>query len=227
MPRIVYNMALEQVFSEFTTKVRALYGVDDLSYMALEQVFSESAPLVRDFYEVKKPGQTVECSGVVCTKQGVACRVTLTKEGVARTRINYLIELYGVFEWADYAGGTRQVRVASGFYLVTHNRLEYAMETIGKVREKVTKVIDTYIVDTLHGDIVPPYNQERIESSNRYYRKRKNLRCKACSKPTHTKLNCGCRLCICCLEPSTFDRESVQYCRFCGKAGFPGAVIVD
>ena len=224
-------MALEQLFSEFTTKVRGFYETRALSDVALYQLFPESAPLVRNFYAKDKDPEAfgIVCSGVVPTKEGVACSVTLFKNDCPDTKISYMISLCGVFEFVDEWDGveTRQVVVGRGEWSITHDCLEYATEIIGKVRNEISVVLDTWIADTANGAIVHPRYREIIERDKEKYRKRKDLRCKSCSRPTHTTLDCGCRLCICCLVPSTHGPESKDRCRFCRKKGFPGSIFVE
>lgn len=238
-------MALEQLFSEFTTKVRALYGIDDLSYTTLEQLFPESAALVRDFYEVKKPDEGVFCSGLVYTKQGVACSVRLKKNneavytpGCLQQDIQYSIYLADVVKLEiDYDGYDMvPAHVTRGkFPLTSEKCLEHVMEAIGKAREEVTAVMNTWIADIVHGRLEHPDLQENVERCNGYYRKRKDLACNFCSRPTLTKLGmCNCRLCICCLPNYNVEVNNLGFdplegpcCVICGESTQASLVMVE
>lgn len=219
-------MALEQLFSKFTTQVRDFYETRALSDVALYQLFSESAPLVRNFYAKDKDPEAfgIVCSGVVPTKEGVACSVTLFKNDCPDTHISYMISLCGVFKFVDEWDGVEkhEVDVGRGEWSITHDCLEYAMEIIGKAREAVTEVLNTWIADTANGTMVHPRYREIIERDKEKYRKRKDLRCKSCSLPTNTTLGCGCRLCICCFYPSTRDR-----CLFCREKVPQRSIFVE
>lgn len=204
--------------------------------MDLEQLFSEFTAQVRALYEVDEPDNEVECASIVFTKEGVACWVELTKNnGVNYAYIRYSIRLVSVFRLdprSEDLYPDLEPRGVQGDSLLLYptNCLEYAMEAIGRARGKVTAVMNTWFADVIEGKLCHPSCKEEYERFKReaYYCCKP---CKSCGLSTDTSLvGCECYLCILCHNKSPmvpFSPPEVLegmghlapevVCRFCGE----------